>query len=167
MRRKALTLTEVLTGLAILSILAGVMTLNSATVGQQTARREAERVAVFLQTHILRANLTRDVLWLTVDNSATPNTITAATGKASDTLLKTETLEAREKCSFSPALKLVHNFNLIYRTDDNTRDHTKISADASIDIGPVMASEGNDIPGWYRLTVKGADEKYCNVLISK
>ena len=62
MRRKALTLTEVLTGLAILSILAGVMTLNSATVGQQTARREAERVAAFFRAHMLRARLTHDVL---------------------------------------------------------------------------------------------------------
>ena len=113
---------------------------------------------------MLRANMTRDVLWLTVSNAADPHSIEVRTGTDYYTPLKTDKLEARDKCLFITKLKLVYNSD---KSTTLPQNYKKVSADASIDIGPVMASEGNDIPGWYRLTIKGADEKYCNVLISK
>ena len=153
MRRKALTLTEVLTGLSILSILAGVMTLNSATVGQQTARREAERVVAFFRSHILRANRTHDVVWFTVDVDETPNSIEAKIGTDQDSPLKTDKLEAREKCSFSTSTK-----KLVYNKD-NQGTYNTIPANASVDI--------DSGTGGYSLTVNGADGKSCAVRISK
>ena len=155
MRRKALTLTEVLTGLAILSILAGVMTLNSATVGQQTARREAERVAAFLQSHILRANLTRNVLWVTVSNAEAPHSIEVRTGTDFNVPLKTDKLEASDKCFFS-----TESSKLVYNKSSDTGTYTKIPANASVDIGP-------QTDGLHCLQIDGANGKTCFVRISK
>ena len=101
MRRMALTLTEVLMGIAIMSILAGVMMLNGNTIGQQTARREADRVAAFFRAHLRRANMTHDVVWFTVNVDNTPNRIDVQIGDDQANPLKTDKLEAREKCSFS------------------------------------------------------------------
>ena len=43
------------------------MALSSATVGQQSARREAERVAAFIQGHINRENIAKRGLWFQVE----------------------------------------------------------------------------------------------------
>ncbi len=153
MRRIAMTLTEILIGLSIMSILAGVMTLNSNTIGQQTARREAERVAAFFRTHIHRANMTHDVVWFTVSVAGTPNRIDVQIGDNKTYPLKTDKLEAMEKCSFSPNLKLVYNKN-------SAGQYYTIPADASVDIGPENTA-------FHCLTVTGADGKTCTVRISK
>lgn len=152
--RKGVTLTELLIGITIMSILAGVMTLNGNTIGQQTARREADRVAGFFRTHLLRANMTHDVVWFTVVDDDTPNRIDVQIGTDRNNPLKTDKLEAREKCSFSTSYKtLVYNKN-------NAGLYKTILADASVDIGPKTA-------GMYCLTVTGADGKTCTVRISK
>ena len=149
MRRKAMTLAEVLTGLMILAVLAGVMTLNSNTIGQQTARREADRVAAFFRAHLQRANMTREILWFTVSTTKTPNTIEASTDKHKDTL------KAMEKCSFSTSTnKLVYN-----KSDEYT--YKTISDDALVDV--VEQKQGNA----YYVEVKGADGQSCFVRISK
>lgn len=154
MRRKAMTLAEVLTGLMILAVLAGVMTLNSNTIGQQTARREADRVAAFFRAHLNRANMTHDVVWFTVTVDKIPHRIDAQIGSDKNNPLKIDKLEAREKCSFSTSYKtLVYNKN-------NAGLYNTILADASVDIGPETA-------GMYCLTVTGADGKTCTVRISK
>ena len=138
-------------GIAIMSILAGVMMLNGNTIGQQTARREADRVAAFFRAHLRRANMTHDVVWFTV----TPNRIDVQIGDDQANPLKTDKLEAREKCSFSApsSSKLVYNKN-------NAGAYQTLPADASVDIGPATA-------GLHCLTVTGADGRTCTVRISK
>ena len=159
MRRKAMTLAEVLTGLMILAVLAGVMTLNSNTIGQQTARREADRVAAFFRAHLQRANMTHDVLWFTVSIAGTPNTIEARTGTDFDAPMKKDTLEAREKCLFTgSSLYLVYNTEKQQVVHMNT--YKLIPANASVDIG-------SETIGLYCITVTGADGKSCFVRISK
>ena len=67
MRHKGITLLETLIAITIMSIMSGVMALSSATVGQQSARREAERVAAFIQGHINRENIAKRGLWFQVE----------------------------------------------------------------------------------------------------
>ena len=67
MIHKGVTLTEVLVAITIMSIMAGVMALNSSTVGQQSAKREAERVAAFIHGHISRANTAMRGVWFQVN----------------------------------------------------------------------------------------------------
>lgn len=152
--RKGVTLTELLIGITIMSILAGVMTLNGNTIGQQTARREADRVAAFFRAHLNRANMTHDVVWFTVNVDDTPNRIDVQIGYDIASPLKTDKLEASEKCSFSTSSE-----NLVYNKN-NAGGYGTIHADASVDIGPVTS-------GLYCLTVTGADGRTCTVRISK
>ena len=152
--RKGVTLTELLIGITIMSILAGVMTLNGNTIGQQTARREADRVAAFFRAHLNRANMTHDVVWFTVVDDDTPNRIDVQIGTDRNNPLKTDKLEAREKCSFSTS------YHMLVYNKNGAGFYKTISADASVDIGPETA-------GMYCLTVIGADGKTCTVRISK
>ncbi len=156
--RKGVTLTELLIGITIMSILAGVMTLNGNTIGQQTARREADRVAAFFRAHLNRANMTHDVVWFTVTVDETPNHIEARTGIYFASPLKTDKLEAREKCSFTPKLYLIYNTSK--EMVANTNRYYMITANASVDIGPATAD-------MHCITVTGADGKTCTVRISK
>lgn len=155
MRRRGVTLTELLIGITIMAILAGVMTLNGNTIGQQTARREADRVAAFFRAHLRRANMTHDVVWFTVTVDETPHRIDVQIGSDWHNPLRTDKLEAREKCSFSApsSSKLVYNKN-------NAGAYQTLPADASVDIGPATA-------GLHCLTVTGADGRTCTVRISK
>ena len=153
--RKGVTLTELLIGITIMSILAGVMTLNGNTIGQQTARREADRVAAFFRAHLNRANMTHDVVWFTVTVDETPHRIDAQIGSNKYNPLKIDKLEAREKCSFSTSSN-----KLLYNTKVNALGYTILPANASVDIGPATAN-------LHCITVTGADGKTCTVRISK
>ena len=153
MMRKGVTLTELLIGITIMSILAGVMTLNGNTIGQQTARREADRVAAFFRAHLNRANMTHDVVWFTV----TPNRIDVQIGDERTSPLKTDKLEASEKCSFPTSST---SFKRLVYNKNNAGEYGTIHADASVDIGPATA-------GLHCLTVTGADGRTCTVRISK
>lgn len=55
MRRKGFTLVELIIAIMIMGILAGAMTLNS-TMSRQTARKEAEKVALLLSSLTQRAD---------------------------------------------------------------------------------------------------------------
>ena len=97
--------------------------------------------------------MTREILWFTVSITKTPNTIEARTGTDFDAPMKKDTLEAREKCSFSTSTtKLLYNKSKVYQ-------YKTISADALVDV--VEQKQGNA----YYVEVKGADGKSCFVRI--
>ena len=160
MRRKALTLVEALIALSIMSILAGMMTLNGSTVGEQTTKREAERVAGFFRTHMLRADMTHDVLWFDVK----PSNISLKTGLEYGSLQETASLDASAKCSF---LQNGANLQLVYNKDYQIGNYNKIPAFSSVDISAITIDQPAEINGRHCLTISGADGKYCIVSISK
>ena len=148
MRRKAVTLTELLIGIAILGILAASMSLSNNTFSRQTAKREAERVAGYIQAKLLDSDRTHDGLWFTVDEQK----ILLLRGRTlDDAVSKDQPLEASTECSFT-AIKLR------YRTDKDKYAYKEISPDSSAKVVQ------GDLPG-YRITVSGADGKTCDVVI--
>ena len=168
MRRKALTLVEALIALSIMSILAGMMTLNGSTVGEQTTKREAERVAGFFRTHMLRADMTHDVLWFDVnkDNISLKTGINAPSEYSPSQ--ETAKLEASAKCSFlkeTASLYLSYNYDKYYKSIGKSYD--VIPEFSSVDIGAITIDQPAEINGRHCLTISGADGKYCIVSISK
>ena len=89
MMRKAVTLTELLIGIAILGILAGTMSLSNNAFNRQTAKREAERMQAYIYRQMQKADrihknftLQVDGEYLTVNWGDSANTDTSF--KASD-----------------------------------------------------------------------------------
>ncbi len=154
MRRKAVTLTELLIGIAIMAILAGAMSLSQGTFGKQTAKREAERVAGYIQAKLLASDRTHDGLWFVIDE----HRISVKRGRTLDEAVsKDQDLEANTDCSFT-------KIKLRYRTTPHPKitlaekNYKEISPDSSAKV-----VQGT-LPG-YRITVKGADGNTCDVVI--
>ena len=154
MRHKGITLLETLIAITIMSIMAGVMMLSSATVGQQSARREAERVAAFIQGHISRENISKRGLWLQVNSKD----IQVWYGFKKTSFLATEAnsyLKANQGCTYTTATK-----KLYYHIKSVVSDWELISNDST-----VVTDSGTK--GQYYITVEGADKKSLNVLIGR
>ena len=153
-KHRAFTLTEVLVAVAVMSIMAGVMALNSATVGKQTAKREAERVAAFIQGHISRENIARRGLWFQVKTDS----IEVWHGFDYNTSrLQSPPFNATSGCSYTASqTKLCYHIK-----QSNLEFGWKIISDDST---AVTDSETN---GQHYITVNGADKKYSNVIIGR
>lgn len=146
-------------GITIMSILAGVMTLNASSIGQQTAKREAERVAAYIQDRMRRADKTHSVVWFTV----TKTEIEVRTGYDYDSAtVEAPTFTATGKCEYSTELKLVYprdeDKDLGSVHGGGTYKHAVQGASITLDTGTVS--------GTY-LTVHGEDGKDCNVIIGR
>ena len=152
--RKAFTLTEVLVAVAIMSIMAGVMALNSTTVGQQSAKREAERVAAFIQGHISRENIARRGLWFQVKE----NSIKVWHGF--DDLskeLQTPEFKANSGCTYTSSTS---KFYYHIKQSSFASDWILIADDST-----VITDSGTN--GQHIITVEGADKKSLNVIIGR
>ena len=156
MKKVAFTLTEVLVAITIMSIMAGVMALTSATVGQQTAKREAERVAAFIQGHISRENIAQRGLWFEIKTDS----IEVWHGLKGNTNAVPK-LNANQGCSYGPSTaKLCYNIreNILLKGDMSL--WKLISADST-----VVTEEGTN--GQHYIRVQGADNKFLNVIIGR
>ena len=156
MRKKALTLTEVLVAITIMSIMAGVMALSSATVGQQSARREAERVAAFIQGHISRENISKRGLWLQVNSKD----IQVWYGFKKTSFLATEAnsyLKANQGCTYNAAKSKLY-YHIV--ASNYVSEWEVISDDSTVSV-----SSGTK--GQHYITVEGADNKSLNVIIGR
>ena len=149
---RAFTLTEVLVAVAVMSIMAGVMALNSSTVGQQTAKREAERVAAFIQGHISRENIAKRGLWFQVNE----NNIQVWNGlKNKEQELKP--LNANQGCVYT-----ITSSKLCYRIRESVKpSEWELIADDST----VVTDSGTN--GQHCIKIEGADKKYSNVIIGR
>ena len=150
--RRAFTLTEVLVAVAVMSIMAGVMALNSSTVGQQTAKREAERVAAFIQGHISRENIARRGLWFQVNG----NNIQVWNGLQTNSQ-ELPPLNAKQGCVYT-----IDKTKLCYRIKQ-----TAIPAgwNSIEDDSTVVTDSG--INGQHYIQIQGADKKSLNVIIGR
>ena len=126
--RKAFTLTEVLVAITIMSIMSGVMALSSATVGQQSARREAERVAAFIQGHINRENIVRRGLWFKVNE----DNIQVWHGLTQNSQVVPE-LKANSGCKYTPK-------NLCYNVSYSVQTNI-LAGSVSLQIHPLFLWE--------------------------
>ena len=158
MKRKAFTLTELLIGMLIMVITAGVFTLNSNMIGRHTAKREAERVAAYIQTHFRKADITQNVLWITI----TSEEIEIKAGEFYDYLAYTNAKSVDEPLHASTGCTFPDNLRLVYPATKDRKQGAitfkPVSSGASVNIG-------TDTEGQYCLTVNGADGETYNVLI--
>ena len=151
-----MTLTETVIGLAILSILAGVMTLSSGSVGKQSAKREAERVVKLMNSYIMQGNLTHNVTWFTV----LKDSIEVKTGESFDHPVTQEEMSASEGCSYTKML-LVYNWGRNNNPQGyNSDGHSRIEAGDSVSLSAPQTTS-------YKLTVTGANGKTCDVYIGR
>ena len=154
MGRKGVTLTEVLIAIAIMSIMSGVMALSSATVGQQTAKKEAERAAAFIQGHISRENIAQRGLWFQV------NTDSIEVWHGHDDISKipqNPLFKANAGCSYVPSkAKLCYHI----KQSSQSSGWEVISDDSTV----VTDSTAN---GRHYITITGADQKSLNVIIGR
>lgn len=156
MKKAAFTLTEVLVAIAIMSIMAGIMALNSASVGQQSAQKEAERVAAFIQGHITRENIAQRGLWFEVK----PDSIEVWHGLKGNTNAVPK-LNANQGCSYgSSTAKLCYNIRENILLSSNMSSWKLISTDST-----VVTEEGTN--GQHYIRVQGADNKSLNVIIGR
>ena len=155
MKHKGITLLETLIAITIMSIMAGVMMLSSATVGQQSARREAERVAAFIQGHISRENIAKRGLWFQV-NEDNIQVWYGFKGDPSSTAAKS-CLKANQGCVYSPAKsKLYYHI----KTSNYVNGWYIISDDSTVIIG-------SGTNGQHYITIEGADKKSLDVIIGR
>ncbi len=152
MKNKGITLTEVLVAITIMSIMAGVMALSSATVGQQTAKREAERVAAFIQGHISRDNIAKRGLWFDVKTDSIEVWHGYDTGSK---ILQNPPFKANAGCTYT-------NHNLCYHIAGSRKPEKYhiISDDSTV-------VTDNTTNGQYCIIVTGADRKSSNVIIGR
>ena len=159
--KKAFTVTEMLLAVAIMSIVAGIMALNLPAVGQYTAKREAERVAVFLQGHISKENIARRGLWFKVNDDS----IQVWYGlKAVNTKEQAvSTLNANQGCKYIPSLQyLCYHINksIISKHVWGSPSWILISDDSTVVTGTGKSKQ-------LYITVKGAGSTTCDVIIGR
>ena len=156
MRHKGVTLLETIIAITIMSIMAGVMALSSATVGQQSARREAERVAAFIQGHISRENIAKRGLWFRVNSKD----IKVWYGFKNIPLSATEAnscLKANQGCTYNAAKSKLY-YHIV--ASNYVSEWEVISDDSTVSV-----SSGTK--GQHYITVEGADNKSLNVIIGR
>ena len=157
--RRAFTMTELLIGMLIVAITAGIFSLDVNSFGKQTAKHEAERVAAYIQTHLRRADITQDILWITI----TAENIKLKTGEMESRsdydnakLVDDPAFTTSDGCTFQ------NTGNFVYpKNADKVLSTLKfkfIPDGASVSIGT-----GTD--GKYCLTLNGSDGSTYNVLI--
>ncbi|MBQ7220199.1 MAG: type II secretion system protein [Synergistaceae bacterium] len=153
MRSRAFSLVELAVSITIMGIMAGAVVLNMDSLGGQSAQLEAEKAAAYIQTYLRRADITQNGVWLNIQE----NYIDVCTGIQYDSNA-VKKLEASPHCSYSTSDK-----GLRYNTDlqpTPSSNYKLISKDS-------IVSLSENITAQYRITVKGADNKYCDILIGK
>ena len=162
MKRTAFTLTELLIGMLVMAILAGAAILNIDAMGRQSAQREAEKVAAFINTNLRRADITNDNLWITIDSSCVDIKQGSFTSKAlhdNAASVPNSPVKASNGCTFQS-----DNKRLIYPSNQEqslgTTKFKPIPAGAAVN---VSTNSG----GKYYITVNGADSETLYVLIGE
>ena len=166
MRRKGLSLIELIVGMTILSITAGIMTLNGSAVGKRSAKREAERVRAYIAGHIHRANVSNRAFWMTVQEDS----IDVKTGLDDVNTKQEASLEAGLGCKYTPFSKASDGYaekttlNLRYNYDNN--DYSTYTLYRLIDLNSAV-SLSTDKGGKFCITVTDASNHICNVIIGR
>ena len=159
-RHRAFTLTELLVGTLVIAITAGVFVLNTDTFGKQTAQREAERAAAYLQTYIRRADMTQDTLWIAV----TPAKIELKTGNFTEKSAYENAGYAAYPFEVSAGCTFQDTHTFVYpRNEDVYWSSVKFLHIPSWS----GVSPGSGTSAMYCITVNGADGKTYNVLIGE
>ena len=154
MRQKGFTLVELSIAIAVMSISAGVTSMNYSAFGQHTAKNEAERVAAFIQGHISREDLARRGLWIQVNSDNIQ--VWYGFSEAFRTMESSD-LKAYHGCKYTPSAQ-----KLCYRIKKSAVPVTwKVISDDST----VLTGSGTD--GQHYITVEGTDQKSMNVIIRR
>ena len=143
MKHKAFTLIEMVIAIAIMGIMATAVVMNSRTLTKHSAKDEAVRVAAYMQSHLRRADINKDVLWFDIDSDK--QKIELRKGKEYDSSVDPEKLEANGGCSYS------------YSSSSN---RLLISNDAYV-------TASADANAKHYITVTDADSKKYYVLIGE
>ena len=162
MKRRAFTLTELLISMLVMAILAGAAILNIDAMGRQSAQREAEKVAAFINTNLRRADMTQDNLWITIASSYIDIKQGFFTSKAlhdSAASVPNSPVKASNGCTFQS-----DNKRLLYPSN-------KEQSLGTIKFQPIPAGTAVNVStssgGKYYITVNGADSKTLYVQIGE
>ena len=118
MKRSALTLVELIAGLAILAIIAGVTSLNT-DFSRQSSVNEAAKVAKFLTSSMVKADSLQSNFELAVESQSIRVTWVKSSFKAQR---REEVLEASRGCSYEwySATYRANSQELEYSTETNS-----------------------------------------------
>ena len=165
MNRHAMSLVELLAGLAILSVTAGIMTLSSTAVGRKSAKREAEKVCAYISGHIHRANMMNATFWMTVQEDG----ITVKTGLDDHNAKPEAAIEASTGCKYTAFRRGSSSYtentplNLRYNYEndkDSYRLYYLISLNSAVSLS-------TDKAGKFCIAVTDAASNTCNVIIGR
>lgn len=147
-KRRAFTLTEIVISIVILGIMAASLTLSSSS-SKQTAKMEAERIAVVMNRLIDSAGRTHSRFWFIPEN----NEIYISREK--DYYSST----TREKTNFkiSPGCSFSHSQGVMgYDTESTTFSGVIIKTSETPAVRVEVSDETKD-DAKYTITVRGAD----------
>lgn len=156
MKHKAFTLIEMVIAIAIMGIMATAVVMNSRTLTKHSAKDEAVRVAAYMQSHLRRADINKDVLWFDIDSEKQKIELRIGEKYLSAELQKPD-LEASGGCSYSyssSSNRLLYNKNTTSSTYDTISNDAYVTASA-------------DANAKHYITVTGADSKKYYVLIGE
>ena len=165
MKYEAFSLTEMLIVMLILSVTAGVTTLNMNKFAGQTAHAEAERAAAFINSKLHRAVMKRVGFRITVNDDS----IASYYGLDYSNMIPENPMSADKGCSFTLYAKsgtsygIASNHRLYCNVSSSifdTSQWSKISEDCSVRIS-------TEEEGEYYIKVTDESGKSCNVIIAR
>lgn len=156
MKKNAFTITEVVVAMTIMLITAGVLSMKSSGVWQQTAQKEAERAAAFIQGHISRENMAKRGLWFEVQDDSIK--VWHGLEKNSEEIPE---LKASNGCKYSSSSpKMCYGIRESVLEDFSLKSWKLISKDNT-------AVTDSGTKAQYYITVEGADKESVNVIIGR
>ena len=158
MKKNAFTITEVVVAMTIMLITAGVLSMKSSGVWQQTAQKEAERAAAYIQGHISRENMAKRGLWFEVQDDSIKVWHSL---KGKEDLQEDPELKASNGCKYSSSSpKMCYGIREAVLEDFSLKSWKLISKDNT-------AVTDSGTKAQYYITVEGADKESVNVIIGR
>lgn len=148
-KRRAFTLTEIVISIVILGIMAASLTLSSSS-SKQTAKMEAERIAVVMNRLIDSAGRTHSRFWFIPENNEIY--ISREKDYYSSTPREKTNFKISPGCSFSSSPEMMG-----YNTIENTRYSNVVIDTSETPAVRVEVSDETKDDAKYTITVRGAD----------
>ena len=150
MKRRAFTLTEVVISIVILGVMAASVTLSTSS-SKQTAKMEAERIAVVMNRLIESAERTHSRFWFIPEDNEIYIARTEGYNKSSS---ETEKLDFKVSsgCAFSSSPKILgYGYNIGSSVTSNIVIDTSVTSAVKIEVSNETKSDAK-----YTITVTGA-----------
>ena len=156
MRRRAFTLTELVVAMMILTIMGAAMTLSTGS-SKQTARMEAERIAVVISRLIEKADRMHGAFWVNVKDDR----LEIRTGAEYSSAAREGDFKATAGCSYSrygnPKMHMSYNV---------PSDNIKTASHQNFTMNNISVDINAEPQGKYNIEVKDSSSSLYYVLIN-